>query len=43
MTGMDRFLFGRGLGWELTRLFAVFTPVCAFLLITWWLVRSAVE
>ena len=43
MTKIDRFLFGRGIGWEFARLLAVFTPVSAFLLIAWWLVKSAVD
>ena len=43
MTKIDRFLFSRGIGWELARLIAVFTPVSACLVIVWWLAKSAVD
>lgn len=43
MNTIDRFLFSRGIGWELARLFAVFTPVLACLVIAWWLAKSAVD
>ena len=41
MKRIDRFLFSRGFGWEMTRLLVVLIPVSAFLLLAWWLAQSA--
>jgi hypothetical protein len=38
MTRTERFLFSTGLGWELARLLAVFTPTAACLVGVWWMV-----